>query len=368
MRSRRQSRKHKQRRTSLRGRRRAWGMILLVVALPAMLAGMLLVWSRLPGPGNRTLVPIEIDRDAQTTSVSRQLAHAGLINQPRLFTAYLWLSGQQHHLAAGSHLLRSASSPVELAGNLTRSARRPTAVFAIAEGFDQFRVARRLEAVGICGQSSFLGASASPALLRRLGIVGASAEGYLFPATYQLYLDSDAEGLIVRWVGETRRRLTKLDRAGSLARLREQRGWGEREVLTLASIVEKETADPSEQPIVASVFYNRLDDPDFRPLHALQSDPTAAYGCLLMPLQIPSCQQYSGHITPALLRDARNPYNTYRHPGLPPGPIANPGESAISSVLQPAHTDFLFFVAKNGKHVFTRSLGEHEAAMRAESD
>jgi UPF0755 protein len=147
-----------------------------------------------------------------------------------------------------------------------------------------------------------------------------------------------------------------------------QRGWDEYELLTLASMIEKETNHDDERPIIAGIFFNRLDNPDFRPKKMLQSDPTALYGCLVMPSQIPTCTGYGGKVTPAMLRDPQNPYNTYRHPGLPPGPISNPGEPSIAAVLSPAQTDYLFFVAKNGRHVFSHNLAEHEAATHESSE
>jgi UPF0755 protein len=129
--------------------------------------------------------------------------------------------------------------------------------------------------------------------------------------------------------------------------------------------VEREAADSSEHPLIASVFYNRLRDPTFRPLKALESDPTAGYGCLVEPALAPSCAGFQGQITPALLRDPKNRYNTYRHGGLPPGPIANPGESALAAVLTPATSDYLYFVASGrGKHAFSRTFEEHRRAIQ----
>jgi len=99
----------------------------------------------------------------------------------------------------------------------------------------------------------------------------------------------------------------------------------------------------------------------------LQSDPTASYGCIIQGKDIPSCAEFKGAVTPALLRDAQNPYNTYRHPGLPPGPIANPGQASILAVLAPAHSDYLYFVAKGqGRHAFSRTFAEHREALEAQ--
>jgi UPF0755 protein len=191
-------------------------------------------------------------------------------------------------------------------------------------------------------------------------------EGFLFPATYELSVDSAPEAVIRTMVRTFRRRLQRLGdkHAGAFARLSKQRGWGEHEIVTLASIVEREAARSDERATIASVYLNRLDDPEFRPAGMLQADPTAAYGCLVAQEKPASCLGFTGRVTPAMLRDAGNPYNTYKHPGLPPGPIANPGEGSLEAVLAPAKTDFLFFVASgNGRHTFSRTLDEHNRAV-----
>jgi len=256
-------------------------------------------------------------------------------------------------------------TPKALADCLVQAPSRPAVGVTIPEGFDIYRIAKRLEALGICESADFLSLAHSQPLLSELGIKGPSVEGYLFPLTYTLGLDSDPRSIIVNGVAETRRRLGKLSEqhAAAYRELTTARGWGQEEVLTLASIVEKETPHADERPIIASVFFNRLDSPEFLPHRMLQSDPTALYGCLTMPADIPSCQGSSNKPSPAMLRDAQNPYNTYRHPGLPPGPIANPGESSILAVIEPARTDYFFFVAKNGRHVFSRTLAQHTTAI-----
>jgi UPF0755 protein len=161
-------------------------------------------------------------------------------------------------------------------------------------------------------------------------------------------------------------RLSRLNASsgGALERLTAIRGWSERDVLTLASIVERESAAPDERARIASVFFNRLDDATFRPARRLQSDPTAGYGCLVAGERIASCAGYRGRVTPEILRDPQNPFNTYRHPGLPPGPIANPGEGAISAVLKPEVTDYLYFtLGPDGRHRFGRTFEEHRRAI-----
>jgi UPF0755 protein len=138
-------------------------------------------------------------------------------------------------------------------------------------------------------------------------------------------------------------------------------------ILVLASLIEKEAAAEEERPLVASVFVNRLSDPDFRPKR-LQSDPTSAYGCLAMSDRIPSCAQFHGKITHEINTDPSNTYSTYVHEGLPPTPICNPGIKALSAALNPAKTRYYYFVARGeGHHVFSESYEAHAQAVRTAS-
>src|SRR5262249_22074608 len=189
---------------------------------------------------------------------------------------------------------------------------------------------------------------------------------YLFPATYEFGLDSEPQEIIKRLVAETNRRWEPLltEHKDGLASLHATLGWERREVLTLASLIEKEAAVDEERPIIASVFLNRLLDPAFHP-KLLQWDPTSIYGCLGWPDEAPSCAEWTfGKPTPAINRDAKNRYSTYTHTGLPPGPIANPGIKSIEAALVPAATKFFYFVAQGGgRHTFSQDLGAHNDAV-----
>ena len=242
----------------------------------------------------------------------------------------------------------------------------------IPEGFTRFDVARRLEAAEVCERAAFVAASQTPALLAELRLKGDSAEGFLFPATYDLAKDSDPDQLVRRFVEEDARRLDAVERQhpeGPLVLAREF-AFGTLEIVTLASMVEKEAAVAEERPIIASVFLNRLRDPAFT-RHVLQSDPTSGYGCQrarelaelhLASFAAPSsCADYTGKITPAMNQDPLNPYSTYVHEGLPPGPIANPGQAALAAVLAPADTHYFYFVARGaGRHAFAETYEEHK--------
>ncbi|MFO7177763.1 MAG: endolytic transglycosylase MltG [Pseudomonadota bacterium] len=299
---------------------------------------------------------------------ARRLAELGLIDRPLLFAWYLGFLAPRVRIAPGPHLLERGLSPRELVQRLGRLGSRPVVRVTIPEGYTHFQISERLEQNGICAAAEFRASARDRKLLDELAIDGDSAEGYLFPARYEFFVDADPAELVRQMVKEARKRVARLDAKleGAVARLRETRGFSERDILTLASIVEREAAVAEERPLIASVFFNRLDDATFRPARRLQSDPTAAYGCLVAPDRAPSCAGYRGRVTPEMVRDSQNPYNTYRHAGLPPGPISNPGEGAIAAVLQPARTDYLYFVkGAAGRHHFGRTFAEHRRAIEA---
>lgn len=340
----------------------ALGLALLAVVTAA--AGFWF-WSRRVGERGAP-VSIDIRGNELAGELREALDAAGLLDEPALFEAFVVVTRSRSKLKPGPHLLRPGLSPAELVARLTRSTPRPAAKVTIPEGYNRFQIAERLEKLEVASARVFLARSEDALRLRELGVEAPTAEGYLFPATYELFVDSDPDLLLATLVREAKRRIDRLveRHPGRLEELARAEGWGEREVLTLASIIEKEAADSREHGNIASVFFNRLHDASFRPRRMLQSDATAAYGCLVARAQIETCRDYRGLVTPAMLRDATNPYNSYKHPGLPPGPIANPSESAILSVLAPPQTPYFFFVAGASKrHVFSRTLSEHERSI-----
>jgi len=347
----------------------SFGRVLIAFGLLSLscLAG-LFAWSLMAGPGPGKAFVIDVPVRATIDDLSEALSARGALARPALFRWSLALLHPGFELAPGEHLLNDAASPRELALRLEHSPSRASERVTLPEGFQHLQIGERLEHAEVCTLAAFRRAVSDPALLRELGIAGASAEGYLFPATYGLLADSDAREVVRVLVLEAKKRFAKLSDAhpGRIDELVRDFGFQERDVLTLASIIEKEAHAPDERPLIASVFFNRLRDPEFRPQRMLQSDPTASYGCLVQAKDIPSCSEFKGSVTPALLRDPANPYNTYKHPGLPPGPIANPGAAAIEAVLAPAHSDYLYFVAKGeGRHAFSRTFAEHREALES---
>ncbi|HEY6077245.1 MAG TPA: endolytic transglycosylase MltG [Polyangiaceae bacterium] len=324
----------------------------------------LFVWSFGPGPGAGRILHFEVRAGESVGSLAGRLAQQQLTQSPRLLAAYVKVLNPGLELAAGKHVVRDDLSARELLRRLARAPGRAAAHVVVPEGFNHLQLAERLQQLGVCDAEDFRRSVRDARATRALGIPADSAEGYLFPATYALLADSTPQAVVAVLVAEAQKRLARLQAelaAGYGARQAEH-GLSAHDVVTLASIVEKEAARDDEKPLIASVFLNRLSDSTFRPLRMLQSDPTASYGCLVVAPPPASCS--AGRPTPAMLRDATNPYNTYRRAGLPPGPISSPGESALRAVLAPAQTDFLYFVARGGgRHRFSRTFAEHRGAI-----
>ena len=260
--------------------RRFWAALAVGgLGLLVAVAG-LLGWAALPGPGSGRPVNIDWPRSVGPSQAARLLSARGVIASPRLFALYLWLVGGCPYLRPGPHLLSDSLAPRALLQRLARTPSRPQVKVTIPEGYNYIQIAERLEDKQICSSRAFRRAASTARLLAELGIRGATAEGYLFPATYRLQVDSHPDRVARVLVAEMRQRLEKLHRshAGAFERLRRDHNWGELQVLTLASIVEKEARHPQERATIAGVYFNRLTDPEFVPPRRLQADPTAAYG------------------------------------------------------------------------------------------
>jgi UPF0755 protein len=342
-----------------------WLAIFGIGALVAIAATYLLVvYPSSAGVGAGKDVEVVVDRDEALGSVIAKLDRAGLLRSPRVFSLYTRLVGV--HVAPGAHLLTDDASPHELVRRLEREGHALRAKVVIPEGWTRFDIAKRLQTLHVAWSAAFLDATANTDLLREIGIDGENAEGFLFPATYDLPLDSDPKDIVRRLVSEFDRRFLQLEQNHRLGRaqLEGTLGWGRGEIVTLASMVEKEAAVDEERPIIASVFLNRLRDPAFK-RKLLQCDPTSGYGCLALRERVPSCLGYAGKVTHAINMDPLNTYSTYAHEGLPPGPIGNPGTKSLQAVLAPANTKFLYFVVRGDRrHAFSETLEDHNTAVK----
>jgi UPF0755 protein len=239
-------------------------------------------------------------------------------------------------------------------------------VVTIPEGWNRFQVAARLQSAGVVRAEDFLVVTEEATLLQTLGIGASTAEGYLFPDTYQFYAGGSTLAIVRTMVENFHKNFSAIAKKhpGWRAHYKEISSDGERAALIIASIVEEEVAKKSEAPIVAGIFLKRLVDPSFEP-HLLQADPTVVYGCLAQDPAPPSCEEFDGVLQRKHLKDIDNMYNTYIYAGLPPGPITNPGKNALNAALGPKETPWFYFMARgDGTHQFSATLEEHNAAVK----
>jgi UPF0755 protein len=281
-----------------------------------------------------------------TRAIGRSLVEAGVIRNETIFRAALWRSGRARSLQAGEFRFDAPMTPIEVIEKIATGdvySRRLT----FPEGLTIAEMARIYEQQGFGPAASFIASARDPVPVRDLDPDAQDLEGYLFPETYLMPRDASAARLVGMMVGRFRELFTQeLQDTGRAL------GLSARQVVTLASLVEKETAVPDERPLVAAVYLNRL-----KIGMGMQADPTVIYAL-----------QRAGRYDGNLRRDDLSfdsPYNTYRYAGLPPGPIASPGLASLKAAVAPANVDYLYFVSRNdGSHVFARTLDEHNANVR----
>jgi UPF0755 protein len=260
-------------------------MLVAIAGTLGLAALLLLAWGAFARPGEGRSVRLEWVAEPNAAAAAARLHDRGLTRRPLLLTLYLQLFADPADFQAGPHLLNDGSSARDLVRHLRRSALRGTVKLTIPEGFNHLQIAERLEEQGVTPADTFRAAVRDRSLLGALQIPGESAEGYLFPSTYDMPRDSDASTVVRGMVAEFRRRFQKLGEAQATAfeTLKRERGLDAHGVVVLASIVEKEARLAEDRPLIASVYLNRLSDPDFKPLRMLQADPTAGYGSSATP-------------------------------------------------------------------------------------
>lgn len=281
---------------------------------------------------------VEVPRGASRRAIARLLEENGVVRSRFAFEALCrWRS--RRTLQAGEYFFDRRANALEVFRKLAEG-RIYVKTIAVPEGLAMFEIAELVEREGLASREAFLEAARDPALIRDLAPGARSLEGFLFPATYQFPRRPPEQEIVGAMVRRFREAWQSLPEETRHARSIE-------EVVTLASLVERETLLPDERPLVAGVFANRL-----RRGIALQCDPTVIYALQL-------ADHYDGALDARDLR-FRSPYNTYRRRGLPPGPIANPGIASLRAALSPPAVDYLYFVANTeGGHFFSRTLREH---------
>ncbi len=321
-----------------------------------------------PGRGSADPIALTIPQGASFPAVLELLQEHGVVAEQdaTAFRLFVLHEGKASNITAGKHSFRGDMTAREILDELMRRPPVQQKRVTIPEGKHMVQVAEILAAAGVGERDQLIALMRDPQLLARLNISAPSLEGYLFPDTYEVDLEAKPEVVLERMVQRHRQVYTELRRKHSkgAAKLNEDFGWNDHEIVIMASLIEKETGQAAERPRIASVFLNRLRFASFQP-KLLQTDPTIIYGCTVPVTKSEACKQFEGRIRRIHLRDVDNPYNTYTHEGLPPGPIANPGRDALAAVLAPETTRYLYFVARNdGTHSFSKTREEHEAAVK----
>jgi UPF0755 protein len=272
--------------------------------------------------------------------VNSRLRQGKVISNPRLFHWLARYRGQMEKLRAGAFPIKSGSTMPEVLDALVHGTPLLTGI-TIPEGRNLWEIAGLMERARLASKDEFIAAASDPELARELGVEAQTLEGYLFPETYRFAPGTAVKDIIATMVRQFRQRVATTANGHPTLTAHQ--------VVILASVVEKETGAKAERPMIASVFLNRL-----KKRMRLESDPTTIYGM---------GQNYAGNLRRDDLQTL-TPYNTYKIPALPIGPIANPSLEAIEAVMRPAVSENLFFVSKNdGTHAFTRTYAEHQRAV-----
>lgn len=302
-------------------------------------------------------VSVVIPRGTSWSGVVSILTEAGVVSNPWYFEFWGRRKELPSRVKAGAYTFEGPLTLDDLYATLQRGGSVEEVQVTLPEGFTIFHMADRLAEHGLVSRDAFLRAARDREALDAAGITGDSFEGYLFPDTYRFRQATPAPEIVSRMHERWKQIWGELGAASPDAlAARQKDGLSREDLVTLASIVERESAEAKERPLIARVFYNRLATG-----MRLQSDPTCVYGEATYD-QVPS---------PATCKDPNNPYSTYVVKRLPPGPIANPGRGALEAVLKPASDEgaekFLYFVAKRdgtGAHHFSETLEEHNAAVK----
>ncbi|MCB0369097.1 MAG: endolytic transglycosylase MltG [Bdellovibrionales bacterium] len=309
-----------------------------------------LYWSFVfePATKDQKQIIFEVTENKNFITIANELEKENLIKNTHFFNIYAKLTGQRSKIKVGEYALNSQMRPKEILSIITSgiSISKP---LTIPEGYNIFEIAELIEKMGIAKKEEFTKlAFDKKFIFEVLGHQESSLEGYLYPETYQVTKYMNIKEIIRAQVRQFKNIFkTVLSQSQS-------NELNQRQLLILASIIEKETGNPSERSLISSVFHNRL-----KKRMRLQTDPTILYGKSL------ASGKLEMNISKSDILSKENPYNTYAIPALPPGPISNPGKAAMMAAVQPAKTDFLYFVSQNdGTSRFTTTLIEHNKNVK----
>jgi UPF0755 protein len=303
----------------------------------------MLEFAKKPANKSSTTAVFIVRPGQRLKSISENLHKMGILTHPFKFRLFAQMKRYDRRIRAGEYFLTASMTPTQILDIFT-SGKVLLHRVTVPEGYTQRQIASVLEQAGLVSANEFLEAATDKGLLNAFKIEADSFEGYLFPDTYDFPKGVTSQKIISTMV----KRFWSQFKSEWKKQV-DKSGWSIHEVVTLASIIEKETGVAEERTIISSVFHNRL-----KKKMRLESDPTVIYGI----------KDFDGNLTRNHLKTP-TPYNTYRIKGLPPGPIANPGAAAIESALFPADTGYIYFVSKGDRtHKFSKTIKEHNQAVR----
>jgi UPF0755 protein len=323
--------------------------IAVICGIAALVGGVAYSFLNSSASDSQEVAVFEVRPGDSFKAAARRLEEAGLLKSAQKFELYGRFSGIGKKMKVGEYAIRRNSTPLEIASVIV-SGRSIEYVITVTEGFNRFEIADLLEKHAIADRKEFLALTREPAFIHSLlGEDIESLEGYLFPETYHVTKFTGARGLVRMMVERFKENFAKITLP---VNPRTGEKMTRQELVTLASIIEKETGAPEERPLISSVFHNRM-----KIKMRLQTDPTVIYGVW------EKSGSWNRNISRADLTTPTR-YNTYVFEGLPFGPISNPGFEAIKAASQPAQSEFLFFVSRNdGTHIFSKDFGAHQKAV-----
>ena len=318
-------------------------LILVGAFLFVGLCGAVFLKQLQPLPQPESPILVEIPEGASFAEVANMLHEQDMIKSSVAFRWMARLKGADRRIIPGEYEFRGSMEPADILETLVKGeiVQHPV---TIPEGFSNAQIAVLLDSKGLVNHEEFLSATEDKAFIQSLRIDAPTLEGYLFPDTYYFTRHMKPRTIITAMVGQFDQAWTPSHRARA-----KELGMSIHQIVTLASVIEKETGAARERGLISGVFHNRL-----KRKIPLQSDPTVIY----------ALASFDGDLRKKDL-SVKSPYNTYRVRGLPPGPISNPGFASIHAALFPESTDFLYFVSRNdGSHKFSATLSEHNSAVR----
>ncbi|MBT5549311.1 MAG: endolytic transglycosylase MltG [Nitrospina sp.] len=317
-----------------------WGLMVLTW----IVIGLFYVQGSRPASDDNQAQVFEVQPGMPLKHVAQQLSRQGLILSPSAFQAIAYIQSKQKQVMVGEYNLSPSMLPSEILSRIT-SGKTVLHPVTIPEGYRITEIAALLQSEGLVDQESFLHHTRDKNMIQSLGISADNLEGYLFPETYHFSKYSPEIKIVQKMVTTFKEQVLK----PQLLKSAKESSLSWHEIVTLASLIEKETGLDSERKIISSVFHNRL-----RKNMRLQTDPTVIY----------AIEKFDGNIRKRDLK-IDSPYNTYRYKGLPPGPIANPGLKSIVAAMSPIESDHLYFVSRqDGSHHFSSTLNEHNQAVQ----